>query len=105
RIEKVLVVSENFELRGMITAKDFQKASDFPRACRDEHGALRVGAAVGTGQGTDERVAALVDAGVDVVVVDTSHGWSKGVLERIRRIKKDYPDVQIIAGNVVTGDA
>jgi IMP dehydrogenase len=105
RIEKVLVVSEDFELRGMITAKDFQKASDFPRACRDEHGALRVGAAVGTGQGTDERVHALVEAGVDVVVVDTSHGWSKGVLERIRRIRKQYPDVQVIAGNVVTGDA
>ncbi len=105
RIEKVLVVSEDFELRGMITAKDFQKASDFPRACRDEHGALRVGAAVGTGHGTDERVQALVDAGVDVLVVDTSHGWSKGVLERIRRIKREYPDVQIIAGNVVTGDA
>ena len=105
RIEKVLVVSDDFELRGMITAKDFQKASDFPRACRDEHGALRVGAAVGTGQGTEERVQALVDAGVDVVVVDTSHGWSKGVLERIRRIKKDHPDVQVIAGNVVTGDA
>ncbi len=105
RIEKVLVVSEDFELRGMITAKDFQKASDFPRACRDEHGALRVGAAVGTGHGTDERVQALVDAGVDVLVVDTSHGWSKGVLERIRRIKKEYPEVQVIAGNVVTGDA
>lgn len=105
RIEKVLVVSEDFELRGMITAKDFQKASDFPRACRDEHGALRVGAAVGTGQGTEERVHALVQAGVDVVVVDTSHGWSKGVLERIRRIKKDHPEVQVVAGNVVTGDA
>jgi IMP dehydrogenase len=105
RIEKVLVVSENFELRGMITAKDFQKASDFPRACRDIHGALRVGAAVGTGHGTDERVEALVHAGVDVVVVDTSHGWSKGVLDRIRRIKSGYPDLQVIAGNVVTGEA
>lgn len=105
RIEKVLVVSENFELKGMITAKDFQKASDFPRACRDSHGALRVGAAVGTGQGTDERVAALVEAGVDVVVVDTSHGWSRGVLERVRRIKSVYPDLQVIAGNVVTGEA
>src|SRR5690606_20310398 len=80
RIEKVLVVSDDFELKGMITAKDFQKASDFPRACRDSHGALRVGAAVGTGHGTDERVAALVEAGVDVIVVDTSHGWSRGVI-------------------------
>ncbi|MGH8194075.1 MAG: IMP dehydrogenase, partial [Woeseiaceae bacterium] len=82
RIEKVLVVSENFELRGMITAKDFQKASDFPRACRDGHGALRVGAAVGTGHDSDDRVDALLQAGVDVLVVDTSHGYSKGVLER-----------------------
>lgn len=105
RIEKVLVVSENFELRGMITAKDFQKASDFPRACRDSHGALRVGAAVGTGYGSDDRVEALVQAGVDVIVVDTSHGFSKGVLERIRRIKGKYKDLQIVAGNVVTGDA
>ncbi|MCI0517163.1 MAG: IMP dehydrogenase, partial [Woeseiaceae bacterium] len=105
RIEKVLVVSDNFELRGMITAKDFQKATEHPHACRDSHGALRVGAAVGTGQDSDERVAALVAAGVDVVVVDTSHGFSKGVLERIRRIKKKYPDLQLIGGNVVTGDA
>ncbi|HLT91024.1 MAG TPA: IMP dehydrogenase [Woeseiaceae bacterium] len=105
RIEKVLVVSDDFELKGMITAKDFQKASDFPRACRDSHGALRVGAAVGTGHGTDERVAALVEAGVDVIVVDTSHGWSRGVIERVKRIKAEYPDLQVIAGNVVTGDA
>ncbi|HZD52308.1 MAG TPA: IMP dehydrogenase, partial [Woeseiaceae bacterium] len=105
RIEKVLVVSDDFELKGMITAKDFQKASDFPRACRDSHGALRVGAAIGTGQGTDERIAALVEAGVDVVVVDTSHGWSRGVLDRVRRTKSAYPDLQVIAGNVVTGDA
>ncbi len=105
RIEKVLVVSDNFELRGMITAKDFQKATEHPHACRDTRGALRVGAAVGTGQDSDARVAALVAAGVDVVVVDTSHGFSKGVLERIRRIKKQYPDLQVIGGNVVTGDA
>jgi IMP dehydrogenase len=105
RIEKVLVVSENFELRGMITAKDFQKASDFPRACRDGHGALRVGAAVGTGRNSDDRVDALLEAGVDVLVVDTSHGYSKGVLERIRRIRQKYPDAQVVAGNVVTGDA
>lgn len=105
RIEKVLVVSKNFELRGMITAKDFQKASDFPRACKDSHGALRVGAAVGTGQDSDERVEALVQAGVDVIVVDTSHGFSKGVLERVKRIKKGYRDLQVIGGNVVTADA
>ena len=105
RIEKVLVVADNFELRGMITAKDFQKASDYPRACKDARGALRVGAAVGTGYDTDERVAALVDAGVDVVVVDTSHGFSKGVIDRVRQIKKQYPDLQVVGGNIVTGDA
>lgn len=105
RIEKVLVVDDNFELRGMITAKDFQKASDFPRACKDQRGALRVGAAVGTGQDTDERIAALVDAGVDVIIVDTSHGFSKGVLDRVRRTTKAYPDLQVIGGNIVTADA
>ncbi len=105
RIEKVLVVDKNFELRGMITAKDFQKASDYPRACKDERGALRVGAAVGTGYDTDERVAALVEAGVDVVIVDTAHGFSKGVVQRVRDVKKQYPDLQVIAGNIVTADA
>lgn len=105
RIEKVLVVGDNFELRGMITAKDFQKASDFPRACKDERGALRVGAAVGTGKDTDERLEVLVAAGVDVIVIDTSHGFSKGVLDRVRRTAKTYPDLQIIGGNIVTGDA
>ncbi len=105
RIEKVLVVDKNFELRGMITAKDFQKASDYPRACKDERGALRVGAAVGTGYDTDERLAALVEAGVDVVVVDTAHGFSKGVVDRVRSIKQEHPDLQVIAGNIVTADA
>jgi IMP dehydrogenase len=105
RIEKVLVVADNFELRGMITAKDFQKASEYPRACKDARGALRVGAAVGTGYDTDDRVAALVDAGVDVIIVDTSHGFSKGVIDRVRQIKKQYPDLQVIGGNIVTGDA
>jgi len=105
RIEKVLVVSRDFELRGMITAKDFQKASDYPRACKDSNGALRVGAAVGTGFDSDERVAALVQAGVDVIVVDTSHGYSKGVIERIKKVRKRFPDLQIIAGNVVTAEA
>ncbi len=105
RIEKVLVVGENFELLGMITAKDFQKAKDFPNACKDSSGALRVGAAVGTGMDTDDRVAALVEAGVDVLVVDTSHGHSQGVLERVSRIRSMHDGVQIIAGNIVTADA
>ncbi len=105
RIEKVLVVGDDFELKGMITAKDFQKAKDFPLACKDSSGALRVGAAVGTGYDTDDRVAALVNAGVDLVVVDTSHGFSKGVLERVRRVKTAHPDVQVIGGNVVTAEA
>ena len=105
RIEKVLVVTEDFELRGMITAKDFQKATDFPRACKDDRGALRVGAAVGTGHDTDERIEALVKAGVDVIIIDTSHGYSKGVVERVQRTKKEHPDLQIIGGNIVTGDA
>ncbi|MDX1508960.1 MAG: IMP dehydrogenase, partial [Woeseiaceae bacterium] len=102
RIEKVLVVGDNYELKGMITAKDFQKAKDFPRACKDDRGALRVGAAVGTGYDTDDRVAALVEAGVDVIVVDTSHGHSKGVIERVRRVKDAYPSMQVIGGNIVT---
>jgi IMP dehydrogenase len=105
RIEKVLVVADNFELRGMITAKDFQKASDYPRACKDDRGALRVGAGVGTGFDTDERVEALVAAGVDVVVVDSAHGFSKGVIDRVRRIKQQHPDLQVIGGNIVTSDA
>ena len=105
RIEKVLVVDEKFQLRGMITVKDIQKAKDYPNACKDEHGRLRVGAAVGTNPETDERVAALVEAGVDVIVVDTSHGHSKGVLDRVRRIKKQYPDMQVVGGNIVTAEA
>lgn len=105
RIEKVLVVDDKLELKGMITAKDFQKAKDYPRACKDDSGALRVGAAVGTGYDTDDRVDALVAAGVDVVVVDTSHGFSKGVLDRVKRIKSGYPDLQVLGGNIVTGDA
>ncbi len=105
RIEKVLVVDTNSELKGMITAKDFQKAKDYPQASKDDGGALLVGAAVGTGFDTDDRVAALVEAGVDVVVVDTSHGFSKGVLDRVRRVKDAYPDLQVLGGNIVTGDA
>ncbi len=105
RIEKVLVVGDDFELLGMITAKDFQKAKDFPNACKDSSGALRVGAAVGTGGDTDERVDALVKAGVDVLVVDTAHGHSKGVLERVSRIKQVHPGVQVIGGNIATAEA
>ncbi len=105
RIEKVLVVTDDFELRGMITAKDFQKASDYPHACKDDRGALRVGAAVGTGYDTDERVAALVEAGVDVIVVDSAHGFSKGVIDRVSRVKEAHPDIQVIGGNIVTADA
>jgi len=89
----------------MITAKDFQKAKDFPRACKDNSGALRVGAAVGTGYDTDDRVEALVEAGVDMLVVDTSHGLSRGVLDRISLIKKKYSDLQVLGGNIVTSDA
>jgi IMP dehydrogenase len=105
RIEKVLVVTDDFELRGMITAKDFQKASDYPHACKDHRGALRVGAAVGTGYDTDDRVEGLVGAGVDVVVVDSAHGFSKGVINRVRAIKERYKDLQVIGGNIVTAEA
>jgi len=102
RIEKLLVVNDDFELRGMITVKDIQKSTDFPNAAKDEFGRLRVGAAVSTAAGTDERVAALVEAGVDVITVDTAHGHSRGVLERIEWIKSRFPEVQIIGGNVAT---
>ena len=105
RIEKVLVVNDAFELRGMITVKDIQKAKDYPLACKDEQGRLRAGAAVGTAADTLDRVSALVDAGVDVVIVDTSHGHSKGVLDSVRRIKDAYPDLSVIGGNIVTAEA
>jgi len=106
RIEKVLVVNDAFQLRGLITVKDMQKSTDHPNACKDERGRLRVGAAVSTGADTDERVAALVDAGVDVVVVDTAHGHSKGVLDRVAAIKKQYGDkLQVIGGNIATAEA
>jgi IMP dehydrogenase len=106
RIEKVLVVDKDkgFKLRGMITVKDIQKAHDYPLACKDERGALRVGAAVSTGADTDERVQLLVEAGVDVVVVDTAHGHSRGVIDRVRKIKREYPELQLIAGNVATAE-
>ena len=105
RIEKVLVVNDDFELTGLITVKDIQKSTDNPYACRDEREQLRVGAAVGTGPGTEERVAALVGAGVDVIVVDTAHGHSEGVLKRVAWVKKEYPDVQVIGGNIATAAA
>lgn len=105
RIEKLLVVNDAFQLRGMITVKDIQKAKDYPEACRDDKERLRVGAAVGVGEGTDERVAALVEAEVDVIVVDTAHGHSRGVLDRVAWVKKHYPDLQVIGGNIATGAA
>lgn len=105
RIEKILVINTNFELQGLITVKDIQKAQDFPFACRDNQERLRVGAAVGVGIGTDERIEALVKVGVDVIAVDTAHGHSQGVLNRIRWIKDHYPDVQVIGGNIATGAA
>ncbi len=105
RIEKVLVVDAAGRLKGMITVKDFQKATEFPRACKDASGRLRAGAAVGTSPDTLDRVAQLREAGVDVVVVDTSHGHSKGVLEMVSRIKKAYPELDVIGGNIVTAEA
>ncbi len=105
RIEKVLVVNDGFELRGLITVKDIQKARDNPNAAKDEAERLRVGAALGVGGDTEARIEALVAAGVDVVVVDTAHGHSQGVLDRVSWVKKRYPQVQVIGGNIVTGDA
>ncbi|MEK6805665.1 MAG: IMP dehydrogenase [Pseudomonadota bacterium] len=105
RIEKVLVINDKFQLRGMITVKDIQKSSDYPMACKDAEARLRTGAAVGTGADTDARVEALMTEDVDVVVVDTAHGHSKGVLDRVRRIKKKYPNLQVIGGNIATAEA
>jgi IMP dehydrogenase len=105
RIEKILVVNDAFELRGLITVKDIQKATDFPRASRDDRERLRVGAAVAVGRGTEERVSALVEAGVDVLVVDTAHGHSQGVLDRVTWVKEHYPSVQVVGGNIATADA
>jgi IMP dehydrogenase len=102
RIEKILVVDDAFKLVGLITAKDYQKAENKPDACKDELGRLRVGAAVGVGAGTDERIDALVTAGVDVLLIDTSHGHSQGVIDRVSETRQKYPDLQIIAGNVAT---
>ena len=105
RIEKVLVVNDNFELRGLITVKDIQKAHDFPNSAKDKDEQLLVGAAVGVGGDTEARVEALVAAGVDVLIVDTAHGHSQGVLDRVNWIKKNFPQVEVIGGNIVSGDA
>jgi IMP dehydrogenase len=105
RIERVLVVNGNFELRGMITVKDIQKSTDFPYACKDDQGRLRAGAAVGTGSESEERIAALAEAEVDVIVVDTAHGHSQGVLDRVSWVKQHYPDMQVIGGNIATAAA
>ena len=102
RLERVLVVNEAFELRGLMTVKDILKSSEHPNACKDDLGNLRVGAAVGVGEGTDERVAALVEAGVDVLVVDTAHGHAQGVLDRVRWVKSNFPRVEVVGGNVAT---
>ncbi|MCK4864594.1 MAG: IMP dehydrogenase [Gammaproteobacteria bacterium] len=105
RIEKVLVVDDHFHLRGLVTVKDIQKASEYPNACKDSQGRLRVGAAVGVGVGTEERVTALAEAGVDVIIVDTAHGHSQGVLDRVAWVKKNFPQVQVIGGNIATAAA
>lgn len=105
RIEKVLVINDGFELRGMITVKDLELAQRFPNACKDSSGQLRVGAAVGVAGDTDQRVASLIEAGVDVICVDTAHGHSKNVLDRVRWVKQNYPDVQVIGGNIATASA
>ncbi len=105
RIERVLVVNKAFELRGLITVKDIFKGIEHPLACRDSQGKLRVGAAVGVGEGTEQRVDLLARAGVDVLVVDTAHGHSKGVLDRVKWVKKKYPHVQVIGGNIATAEA
>jgi IMP dehydrogenase len=105
RLERVLVINGDWELRGLMTVKDILKSSEHPSACKDQFGRLRVGAAVGVGEGTEERVAALVEAGADVIVVDTAHGHAQGVLDRVKWVKKNYPQVQVIGGNIATRDA
>jgi IMP dehydrogenase len=105
RLERVLVVNSDFELRGLITVKDIIKTSEHPNACKDEQGRLRVGAAIGVGEGSDERAEALVEAGVDVIVVDTAHGHSQSVLDRVGWVRKRFPNVQVIGGNIATAAA
>jgi IMP dehydrogenase len=105
RLERVLVVNAGFQLRGLVTVKDILKSSEHPLACKDEQGHLRVGAAVGVGEGTEERVELLAEAGVDVIVVDTAHGHSEGVLKRVQWVKKNFPQVEVIGGNIATAAA
>ena len=105
RIEKILVVNDDFELRGLITLKDIRKSEDYPNACKDEQGRLRVAAAVGTGPDSADRIEAIIEAGVDVVIVDTAHGHSQFVLDQVKYIKDNYPSVSVIGGNIATADA
>jgi IMP dehydrogenase len=105
KLERLLVVNDAFELKGLITVKDITKQTSFPNAARDTAGRLRVGAAVGVGEGTEERVEALVKAGVDAIVVDTAHGHSRGVIERVRWVKQNYPQIDVVGGNIATGAA
>ena len=105
RLERVLVVNAAFQLRGLVTVKDILKSSEHPFACKDEQGHLRVGAAIGVGEGTEERAELLVEAGVDVIVVDTAHGHSEGVLKRVQWVKKNFPQVEVIGGNIATANA
>ncbi|MES2182658.1 MAG: IMP dehydrogenase [Pseudomonadota bacterium] len=105
RLERLLVIDAEDTLKGLITVKDIQKSTDHPYACKDSHGRLRVGAAVGVGDGTEERVAALAEAGVDVIVVDTAHGHSQGVLDRVTWVKKNFPHIEVIGGNIATASA
>ncbi len=103
RIEKILIINDEFQLRGMVTVKDIQKATEKPNACKDEHGRLRVGAAVGTGKDSKARVVALAEAGVDVIIVDTAHGHAQSVLDCVKWVKQQHPEVQVIGGNIATG--
>jgi IMP dehydrogenase len=105
RLERVLVVNKRFELRGLVTVKDILKSTEHPNACKDAQGRLRVGAAIGVGEGTEARAEALIEAGVDVLVVDTAHGHSLNVLERVRWVKRNYPKAQVIGGNIATANA
>ena len=104
RIEKILLVDKGFSLKGLVTLKDINKTKDFPLASKDDEGRLLVGAAIGNGSETEERIAELINANVDVLVVDSAHGHSKGIIERVKKVKKDYPNIQVIAGNVATGN-
>ena len=104
RIEKILLVDKNFSLKGLVTLKDINKTKDFPLASKDNEGRLLVGAAIGNGEETEERISELINANVDVLVVDSAHGHSKGIIDRVKKLKKDYPEIQIIAGNVATGN-